>query len=64
MSGSANRHVEAREADEQKFEVLPVEAGFGLARLPEPSPGDVFLDFEGDPFCLRISQKRDSSFAN
>lgn len=22
----------------------------GLARLPEPSPGDVFLDLEGDPF--------------
>jgi uncharacterized protein len=24
--------------------------GLGLARLPEPSPGDVFLDLEGDPF--------------
>ncbi|HSD76104.1 MAG TPA: TM0106 family RecB-like putative nuclease, partial [Solirubrobacteraceae bacterium] len=22
----------------------------GLARLPEPSPGDVFFDFEGDPY--------------
>jgi uncharacterized protein len=22
----------------------------GLAQLPEPSPGDIFLDFEGDPF--------------
>jgi len=28
-----------------------VEAGKGLARLPEPSPGDVFLDLEGDPFA-------------
>jgi predicted RecB family nuclease len=46
----ARIQVEAREAGEQKFEVLPVEPGFGLARLPEPSPGDVFLDFEGDPF--------------
>lgn len=27
-----------------------VEPGCGLARLPEPSPGDVFLDLEGDPF--------------
>lgn len=27
-----------------------VEEGKGLARLPEPSPGDVFLDLEGDPF--------------
>ena len=25
-------------------------AGFGLSRLPEPSPGDIFFDFEGDPF--------------
>ena len=24
--------------------------GFGLAYLPQPSPGDVFLDLEGDPF--------------
>lgn len=27
-----------------------VEPGCGLSRLPEPSPGDVFLDLEGDPF--------------
>ena len=42
--------VEARTAGVNKFELLPVEAGFGLARLPEPSDGDVFLDLEGDPF--------------
>ncbi len=30
--------------------LLPIEEGLGLARLPEPSPGDVFLDLEGDPF--------------
>src|SRR5207244_6325057 len=24
----------------------------GLAILPPPSPGDLFLDFEGDPFAL------------
>jgi predicted RecB family nuclease len=46
----ARIQVEAREVGEQRFEVLPVEPGFGLARLPEPSPGDAFLDFEGDPF--------------
>lgn len=28
-----------------------VEEGHGLALLPEPSPGDVFLDLEGDPFA-------------
>ena len=43
------------------FEVLPLEPPIfdesikdivskGLFRLPEPSPGDIFLDFEGDPF--------------
>ncbi|HEY3215378.1 MAG TPA: TM0106 family RecB-like putative nuclease [Candidatus Eisenbacteria bacterium] len=32
------------------YELLPVEAGRGLARLPEPSPGDLFLDLEGDPY--------------
>lgn len=25
--------------------------GQGLARLPEPDPGDIFLDLEGDPFA-------------
>jgi predicted RecB family nuclease len=31
-------------------ELLPLEPGRGLFRLPEPSPGDLFFDFEGDPF--------------
>jgi len=42
--------VEARATGTRRFELLPVEIGFGLTRLPEPSDGDVFLDFEGDPF--------------
>lgn len=42
--------VEAHAAGEGRFELLPVEAGFGLARLPEPCDGDIFLDLEGDPF--------------
>lgn len=42
--------VEARAAGVGKFELLPVETGFGLTRLPDPSDGDVFLDLEGDPF--------------
>jgi predicted RecB family nuclease len=29
-------------------EMLPVEPGRGLARLPEPSPGDLYFDIEGD----------------
>jgi len=31
-------------------EALPVVPGFGLAYLPQPSPGDIFFDLEGDPF--------------
>ena len=58
--GSANSYIRIREqarivveahaAGIGKFELLPVEDGFGLTRLPEPSDGDVFLDLEGDPF--------------
>lgn len=46
----ARIQVEAREAGEGKFELLPVEDGFGLTRLPEPTAGDIFFDLEGDPF--------------
>ena len=46
----ARIQVEARESGEPKFELLPVQASFGLTRLPEPSEGDIFLDLEGDPF--------------
>ncbi len=30
--------------------ILPIEDEAGLARLPEPHPGDVFFDIEGDRF--------------
>ena len=40
----------SRSADTPRCEPLPLEEGRGLARLPDPSPGDIFLDFEGDPF--------------
>lgn len=30
--------------------ILPVEADRGLAFLPEPDPGDLFYDIEGDPY--------------
>jgi predicted RecB family nuclease len=47
----ARIQVEARETGEARFELLPLEAGFGLTRLPEPCEGDIFLDLEGDPFA-------------
>jgi predicted RecB family nuclease len=46
----ARIQVEGRISGAMKYEALPPVAGFGLSRLPEPSPGDIFFDFEGDPF--------------
>ena len=34
-----------------EFEFLPVEPNRGLCALPEPHPGDLFFDIEGDPFA-------------
>lgn len=46
----ARVQVEGRTKSRLVHELLPVAEGMGLTRLPEPSPGDVFLDLEGDPF--------------
>ena len=46
----ARVQVEDRTAASPVYETLEPEQGLGLAGLPEPSAGDVFLDFEGDPF--------------
>lgn len=46
----ARIQVEGRSAGAALFETLPPVAGFGLSRLPEASLGDIFFDFEGDPF--------------
>ncbi|MEH2626307.1 putative RecB family nuclease [Bradyrhizobium sp. AZCC 1719] len=46
----ARIQVEGKTSGTMKYEPLPLVAGFGLSRLPEPSPGDIFFDFEGDPF--------------
>lgn len=46
----ARLQVEGRTAGEVLYEALPLVAEFGLFRLPEPSAGDIFFDFEGDPF--------------
>ncbi|MCB8933068.1 MAG: TM0106 family RecB-like putative nuclease [Chthonomonadaceae bacterium] len=47
----ARIQVESRGRDTPLYELRTQEPGLGLARLPEPSPGDVFLDLEGDPFA-------------
>ena len=46
----ARVQVAARTTQQPVFECIAPEPGCGLARLPEPSPGDIFFDIEGDPF--------------
>jgi uncharacterized protein len=56
LAGLANSHHQARLQLEYRntgnpvYELLPAQPERGLARLPEPSAGDIFLDFESDPF--------------
>ena len=46
----ARVQVEGRETGMPVYEALAPESEVGFARLPEPSTGDIFFDFEGDPF--------------
>jgi predicted RecB family nuclease len=46
----ARLQVESRASGGVLYETLTPLPGFGLARLPPPSKGDIFLDFESDPF--------------
>jgi predicted RecB family nuclease len=41
----------ARADGQVRYELLPAEDGRGLLSLPEPSPGDLFFDLEGDPWA-------------
>jgi uncharacterized protein len=50
LAHQARLQVQARTTKQIPVERLPLEPGRGFGRLPEPSAGDVFLDFEGDPF--------------
>lgn len=46
----ARLQLQARETGTTPCEPLAPQPGIGLSLLPEPSEGDIFLDFEGDPF--------------
>lgn len=48
----ARLQLDSRGKNPPLFELRDIrkEEGEGLCRLPEPSPGDIFLDLEGDPF--------------
>jgi len=47
----ARVQVEGRSQGRIIHKGLRVEPGAGLCLLPEPSAGDMFVDFEGDPFA-------------
>lgn len=51
LGQQARLQIAARTVSPPPLEYLPLEAARGFARMPEPSPGDIFLDFEGDPFA-------------
>ena len=45
----AAQQVRERLTGTPSYVLLPPAPGLGLLRLPAPSPGDLYLDFEGDP---------------
>ncbi|NLV31071.1 MAG: TM0106 family RecB-like putative nuclease [Acidobacteria bacterium] len=49
LRSQAQLQVTKRDSGENRVELLPLEEGRGFARMPRPDPGDLFLDFEGDP---------------
>ena len=46
----ARVQVAGRNSGKPEYELLEIIDERGLSRLPQPSPGDIFFDLEGDPF--------------
>jgi predicted RecB family nuclease len=53
----ARVQVEGRTRQAPVHELLAVTEGMGLSKLPEPSPLDLFVDLEGDPFAGDAGQQ-------
>ncbi len=51
LGGQARVQHQQRTENRPIVEMLPIEEGAGLRRLPTPSPGDLFLDLEGAAFA-------------
>lgn len=49
LSEQARLQVAKRADGQDRFEILPIDAGRGFCRLPKPDAGDMFFDMEGDP---------------
>jgi predicted RecB family nuclease len=50
LRDQAALQLERRRTGELRHQLLPLEPERGFALLPEPSPGDIWLDLEGDPW--------------
>jgi predicted RecB family nuclease len=50
LQQQAAEQLRERTTGESSRTLLDPVAGLGLLRLPPPSPGDLYLDFEGDPW--------------
>lgn len=50
LRAQARLQLGERRSGTRTYELIAPEPGRGLAMLPRPSPGDLFLDLEGDPF--------------
>ncbi len=62
IHGQAHLQRNGRNEGKMIYEILePIEEEKGFAALPTPSPGDVFLDFEGDEFTMLRTNKQQSS---
>lgn len=46
----AKIQYKSKKENQVHYELLPPAPNLGLAKLPAPSKGDIFLDFEGDPY--------------
>jgi len=51
LHAQAALQMRERHTGTPHYELLPPASGLGLLRLPAPSRGDVYLDFEGDPYA-------------
>lgn len=55
IHNQARIQLAGRRQDKKLYELVQtVVPDQGLAALPEPSPGDLFVDLEGDPYALEL----------
>ncbi len=50
LVAQARLQLQERATGVPAYELLEPAPGIGLQRLPTPDPGDLYLDFEGDPY--------------